>query len=61
MSRLVRLDHLREHWLAACGLALALVALALGLAPRSGEPETAVLALRHAVAGGQRRAARATW
>ena len=52
MSRLGSLDRLREHWLASCGLALALVALALGLTPGSGEPETAVLALRHAVAAG---------
>jgi len=52
MNRLGALDRLREHWLAACGLALALVALALGLAPGSSEPETAVLALRHAVAAG---------
>jgi hypothetical protein len=49
---MVRLDHLREHWLAACGLAFALIALALGLAPASGESETAVLALRHSVAAG---------
>jgi Flp pilus assembly protein CpaB len=52
MSRLGSLDRLREHWLASCGLALALIALALGLTPGSGEPETAVLALRHSVAAG---------
>ncbi len=52
MNRLGELDRLREHWLAAAGLALALVALALGLAPGSGEPRTAVLALRHAIAAG---------
>jgi hypothetical protein len=52
MSRLGALDRLREHWLAACGLALALVALALGLTPGSAEPRTGVLALRHAVAAG---------
>jgi hypothetical protein len=46
------LDRLREHWLAATGLGLALIALALGLLPGSGEPQTAVLALRHAVAAG---------
>ena len=52
MSRLGVFDRLREHWLAACGLALALLALGLGLAPGNAEPETAVLALRHAVAAG---------
>ena len=52
MNRLGVLDRLREHWLAATGLALALSALALGLLPGSGEPQTAVLALRHAVAAG---------
>jgi hypothetical protein len=52
MHRLPGLDRLREHWMAAAGLGLALVALALGLAPESGEPRTAVLALRHAIAAG---------
>jgi hypothetical protein len=52
VSRVGGLDRLREHWLAACGLALALVALGSGLAPGNAEPKTAVLALRHAVAAG---------
>jgi hypothetical protein len=47
------LDRLREQWLAATGLALALMALALGLLPGSGTPQTDVLALRHAVAAGE--------
>jgi hypothetical protein len=47
------LDRLREQWLAATGLALALMALALGLLPGSGKPQTEVLALRHAVAAGE--------
>ena len=47
------LDRLREQWLAATGLALALLALALGLRPASGEAQTAVLALRHPVAAGE--------
>ena len=38
VNRLGGLDRLREHWLAATGLALALIALALGLLPGSGEP-----------------------
>jgi len=46
------LDRLRERWLAATGLALALVALALAVLPGGGEPETAVLALRHSLAAG---------
>lgn len=47
----------REHWLAASGLVLALIALALALVPAGGEPQTMVLALRHAVdAGGVVRA-----
>lgn len=53
MNRFGALDRLREHWLAAAGLGLALVALALGLLPGSGEPQAAVLALRHAVAAGE--------
>jgi hypothetical protein len=52
VNRLGGLERLREHWMAAAGLALALVALALGLAPGGGEPRTAVLALRHAIAAG---------
>jgi hypothetical protein len=53
VSRFGVLDRLREHWLAATGLALASIALALGLLPGSGTPETAVLALRHAVGKGE--------
>jgi hypothetical protein len=52
VNRLAGLDRVREHWLAATGLALALIALVLGLLPESGEPRTAVLALRHAIAAG---------
>jgi hypothetical protein len=52
MSRLGALDRLREHWLAATGLALALIALVLALAPGGSEPQTTVLALRHAIAAG---------
>ena len=46
------LDRWREHGLAATGLALALIALALALVPASGEPQTTVLALRHSVDAG---------
>jgi hypothetical protein len=53
VSRFGALDPLREHWLAATGLALALMALVLGLLPGSAEPKTAVLVLRHAVAAGE--------
>ncbi len=53
MSRFGVLDRLREQWLAAAGLALALTALVLGLLPGSGKSRTAVLALRHAVAAGE--------
>jgi hypothetical protein len=52
VSRFSALDRVREQWLAATGLALALLALVLGLLPAGGEPQTAVLALRHAVAAG---------
>lgn len=52
MSRLGALEGLREHWLAATGLALALIALVLGLVPGGGAPATAVLAFRHPVAAG---------
>ena len=48
----------RDDWLAATGLALALLAIALGLVPAGNEPRISVLALRHAVpAGGLVRAA----
>jgi hypothetical protein len=51
-------DRLRELWLAASGLALALLALLLGLMPGNAEPQSEVLALRHGVvAGGVVRAA----
>ena len=53
MSRFGAIDRLRDHWLAATGLALALMALVLGLLPGGGEPKTAVLAVRHAVAAGE--------
>ena len=46
------LDRWREHGLAATGLALALIALALALVPASGEPQTTVLALRHSLDAG---------
>jgi hypothetical protein len=53
LSRFGVLDRVREQWLAATGLALALLALVLGLAPAGGgESTTAVLALRHAVVPG---------
>jgi hypothetical protein len=52
VNRLAGLDRLRENWMAATGLALALIALTLGLLPGSGEPRTTVLALRHAIAAG---------
>ncbi len=52
MNRLGVLDRVREHALAATGLALALLALALALLPGSGEPRAAVLALRHAIPAG---------
>ena len=54
MSRFAVVDRLREQWLAAAGLALALVALVLALLPAGGgAPRTAVLALRHALPAGQ--------
>ena len=53
MIRFGVLGRLREHWLAATGLALASIALALGLLPGGGRPETTVLALRHAVGKGE--------
>jgi hypothetical protein len=53
VSRFGFVDRVREQWLAATGLALALLALVLGLSPAGGsESPTAVLALRHAVAAG---------
>lgn len=52
MNRLAGLDRMREHWLAATGLALAMLALVLGLLPASDEPRTVVLVLRHAIAAG---------
>jgi hypothetical protein len=52
MNRLAGLDGVREHGLAATGLTFALIALVLGLLPGGGEPRTAVLAVRHAIAAG---------
>jgi hypothetical protein len=52
VTRFGLLDRLRDRWLAATGLALAFAALALGLLPGGGEPQTAVLALRHPLAAG---------
>jgi hypothetical protein len=53
VSRLGVLDRLRERWLAAAGLALASIALLLGLLPDGRTAETTVLAVRHAVAKGE--------
>jgi hypothetical protein len=54
VSRFAVLDRLREQWLAAAGLALALLALVLSLLPAGGgTPRTTVLALRHALPAGQ--------
>jgi hypothetical protein len=53
VSRFGVLGRLHEHWLAATGLVLASIALALGLLPGGGRPETTVLALRHAVGKGE--------
>jgi hypothetical protein len=52
VSRFALIDRLREQWLASAGLTLAVLALVLSLVPGGGEPHTAVLALRHAVAAG---------
>ncbi|HET6174118.1 MAG TPA: hypothetical protein VFD90_16015 [Gaiellales bacterium] len=53
MSRFAALDRLREQWLAATGLTLALLSLLLGLLPGADQPQTAVLALRHSIAAGE--------
>jgi hypothetical protein len=53
VSRFGVLERLRDQWLAATGLLLALLALALGLSSGSGERQTSVLAVRHAVAAGE--------
>jgi hypothetical protein len=45
-------DALRERWLALAGLALALLALALSLAPGAEPAVTRVLAVRHALPAG---------
>ena len=52
MIRFGLVDGLRDRWLAATGLALALIALTLGLLPGGGEPQTAVLALGHSLPAG---------
>jgi hypothetical protein len=52
VSRFGIVERLREQWLAATGLALALLALVLGAIPSGGEPAVSVLALRHAVPAG---------
>ena len=52
MSRFGVLERLREQWLAATGLGLALLALVVGAIPSGGAPAAAVLALRHAVPAG---------
>jgi hypothetical protein len=53
VSRFGSFERVREQWLAATGLALALVALLLGLLPTGGQAQTAVLALRHPLAAGE--------
>jgi hypothetical protein len=53
VSRFAVLERVREQWLAATGLGLALLALVLGLLPGAGESQTAVLALRHSLAAGE--------
>jgi hypothetical protein len=52
VNRFGAVDRVREHWLAAVGLALALISLVIGLSPGGAEPGTSVLALRHAMAAG---------
>ncbi|MDX6541766.1 MAG: hypothetical protein QOI71_3376 [Gaiellales bacterium] len=52
MSRFGVLARLREQWLAATGLGLALLALVVGAIPSGGAPAAAVLALRHAMPAG---------
>jgi hypothetical protein len=52
VSRFGLIERIREQWLAACGLGLAMLALVLGAVPAGGEPAVSVLALRHAVPAG---------
>jgi hypothetical protein len=52
VNRFAALDRVRERWLGATALALALLALVLGVLPGGSEPRTTVLALRHAIAAG---------
>jgi Flp pilus assembly protein CpaB len=53
VNRFGVVERVREQWLAATGLALALLALVLGLSPAGGgASSTTVLALRHAVPAG---------
>lgn len=52
MSRFGVLERLREQWLAAIGLALGVLALALAATPSAAAPEVSVLALRHAIPAG---------
>jgi hypothetical protein len=46
------LERLREQWLATAGLALALMALVIGLLPGGSDAQVAVLALKHAIPAG---------
>jgi len=52
VSRFGVLDRLREQWLAAAGLALALTALVIGLLPGGADARVSVLALKHAIPAG---------
>ena len=52
MNLVGMVERVREQWLAAAGLSLALLALVLGSLPGGSEPETGVLALRHSIAAG---------
>ncbi len=52
MSRFGVVERIREQWLAASGLGLAMLALVLGAIPSGGDPAVSVLVLRHAVPAG---------